>query len=65
MHERDVQRKQYFMAKCFGVAAPLLLVTGFGLDWWKERFYGRSHKSHRHPANGANGGQDATEASSR
>ncbi len=43
---KKVTLKQRQVSAVFFAAAPVLLLMGVGLNWWKYRFYGRGLKRH-------------------
>ena len=44
VQEKKVAHNQVVVSLIFLAVSPTLLTLGFGLDWWKHRFYGRGRK---------------------
>lgn len=59
LESKQTAQKQLVTSVGFLVAAPVLLSLGFGLSWWKHRFYGRGQA--RRPSSKTRNGGDAAD----
>ena len=46
---KTVAHSQRVVSVAFIGTAPVLLLLGLGLNFWKHRFYGRGQRRHQHP----------------